>query len=73
MYLQNVFQRRLQGVFAKHLFQDSFKTSSTCLQEDVLQALLEEVLEDKKTYAEEVSNTSSTRLHQEEFLLGKRL
>ena len=63
MYLQDLFQRRLQGVFAKHLFQDVFKTPSMRLQEDVLQALLEGVLEDKKCYAEDVFKTSSTRLH----------
>ena len=57
---------------------DVFKTFSTRLQDvsvrlllqDVLQLCLEDVLKDKKYYAEDVFKTSSVRLHQDEYLLG---
>ena len=48
--------------------------SSRRLQEDVLQTRLEDVLKTywktKKCYAEDVLKTSSTRIHQDECLVG---
>ena len=44
--------------------------SSRCLQEDILQTRLQDVLEDIKCYAEGVFKTSLARLHQDECLVG---
>ena len=59
------FSRRLQDVFQdifKTCLQDIFfKTSLRCLQEDVLQLCLEDVLKYKKCYTEDAFKTSSPR------------
>ena len=73
MYSQDVFERHVQDFFkdiSNTCFQDVFfKTSLRRLQEDALQTRLKDVLEDKKCYAQDVSKTSSKRLHQDERLL----
>ena len=62
--LQEVFKKRIQNVC---------KTSSRIRFAITSWRCLEDVLEDKKCYVEDVLKTSSAHLHQDECLLGKIL
>ena len=74
---QDVFKtssRHLQDVFARHLLKGVCKTTSRRHFANTSWRLIEDVLEDKKCYSEMLFvlvKTSSTRLHQDEYLLGK--